>query len=417
MSELRVTAPAVPVQVLYLHHAGAFGGASRSLLELIAAFPAGSVMPQVIVPRGAVARLLRQAGIAVLEAPGISQFDCTRYGHYRGLRWLILLRELYYLPFTVSALLSARRRWPGIGLVHVNDTTQAVCIALAGRIFRGPVVVHARAVLAGELAPRRMHWLKGLLARRASAVIAIDETVRKSLTHDVDAHVIHNGFAPGLEARTATPASLAPLPASSLKVAMIGSLSPMKGVFEFLHAARIVVARGMQVDFILVGDDIRPVRGLYGWILQRLGFARPVRAELERFVRAHGLERHVHFLGFTTEIKAIYDHIDVVCFPSHLDAPGRPVFEAAFSGVPSIVAVSDPHPDTFVDGETGICVTARDPERLAAAIERLYRDRAELRRMGENARALALEHFDIRRNAEKVLGLYRMLLERPAAGC
>ena len=417
MSEPRPRGSAAPVQVLYLHHAGAFGGASRSLLEMIAAFPAGSVTPRVIAPRGVVARLLREAGIAVLEARGISQFDCTRYGHYRGARWLILLRELCYLPFTVSALLNARRRWPEISLVHVNDTTQAVCIALAGRVFEGPVVVHARAVLAGELAPRRMRWLGAFLARRANAVIAIDETVARSLPAGIDASVIHNGFAPGLSARAAAPAPLAALPAASLKVAMIGSLSPMKGVFEFLEAARIVVARGMQVDFLLVGDDIRPVRGLQGWLLKRLGFARPVRAELERFARAHGIERHVHFLGFTTEIKAIYDHIDVLCFPSHLDAPGRPVFEAAFSGVPSIVAVSDPRGDTFVDGETGIRVPARDPERLAAAIERLYRDRAELRRMGERARALALEHFDIRRNAEKVLAVYRALLGGPAAGC
>jgi glycosyltransferase involved in cell wall biosynthesis len=92
------------------------------------------------------------------------------------------------------------------------------------------------------------------------------------------------------------------------------------------------------------------------------------------------------------------------------------VFEAAFSGVPAIVALSEPRADTFVDGETGIRVPARDPERLAAALERLYRDRAELRRMGERARALALGHFDIRRNADDVLALYRALLDRQAAG-
>ena len=114
MSRSGDNSPQAPVHVLYLHHAGAFGGASRSLLELIAAFPAGSVAPRVIVPRGAVPLLLRDSGIAVREAIGISQFDCTRYGHYRGLRGLILLRELCYLPFTLSALLSARRRWPDI---------------------------------------------------------------------------------------------------------------------------------------------------------------------------------------------------------------------------------------------------------------------------------------------------------------
>jgi len=401
-------APAL--NILYIHHAGIYGGASRSLLEMIAAFPEGSVAARAIVPHGRVAEMLVNAGVEVLCTRGISQFDCTRYGHYRGLRWLILLRELAYLPGSIGALLRARRRWREIDLVHVNDTTQALCIAFASRVFRVPVVVHARALLAGAATPRRSRWLAGLIARRTSAVIAIDETVRATLPADIAVDVIHNGFAPGLAAPQKQRTPLDQLSKTSLKIAMVGSLSAMKGVYEFVEAARIVAAKGLEVDFVLVGDDIRPLAGLRGWLMRALGFGRPVRAELERYVATHGLSECVLFLTATTEIKAIYDAIDVICFPSHLDAPGRPVFEAAFSGVPAIVAVRDPRPDTMVDGETGVCVPARDPQALAAAIEALYRDRAAVRRMGEQARALALRNFDVRRNAAEVLALYRRVL-------
>jgi glycosyltransferase involved in cell wall biosynthesis len=387
-----------------------FGGASRSLMELIEAFPPGAVRAHVIVQRGAFARMLKQAGIEVLETRGIAQFDCTRYGHYRGLRWLILLRELYYLPFTFGALYEARRRWPKIDVVHINDTTPAAAIALAGRYFQVPVVVHARALLAGQVIPRRMRFLAKLLTRRAQAVIAIDESVCASLPVQIDAHIVHNGFAPGLGPRTAPPPLLADLSPESLKIAMVGSLSAMKGAYEFVEAARIVAGKRLEVDFIFVGDDIRWLKGLRGWLVQALGFGRPVRAELERLVADYGLRDRIHFVGFTTEIKGIYDAIDLICFPSHLDAPGRPVFEAAFSGVPSIVAMRAPRPDTLIDGETGLCIPARDPQALAAAIERLYHDRAAVKRMGERARALALANFDIRRNAKTVLNLYRQLL-------
>jgi glycosyltransferase involved in cell wall biosynthesis len=381
---------------------------------MIAAFPAGSVAAHVIVPRGRVADMLMHAGAKVMQVAGISQFDCTRYGHYRGFRWLILLRELFYLPATLRALLDARRRWRAIDLVHVNDTTQAVCILLAGRVFRMPLIVHARALLAGDSIPRRSRWLARLLARRAAAVIAIDETVRATLPREIAVDVIHNGFAPGLCAAASPPGALSALSPSSLKVAMVGSLSPMKGVYEFVEAARILAAKGLEVDFILVGDDIRALAGLRGWFLRTLGFARPVRAELERYVAAHGLAKRVHFIGFTTEIKAVYDAIDLVCFPSHLDAPGRPVFEAAFSGVPAIVAVREPRADTLIAGETGVCVPARDPQALAGAIESLYHDRASLERMGQQARSLALRNFDVHRNAASVLALYRRLLGRSA---
>lgn len=406
-----IAPPAVaPLRVLYVHHAAAFGGASRSLMELIAAFPPGTVVAHAIVPPGAVAELLRGAGVAVEEARGIAQFDCTRYGRYRGLRWLILLREAFYLPFTALAFARARRRWPRIDIVHLNDTTQIPGLLLARRMFDAPVVVHARALLAGDLTPRRTNWLAGLLSRRADAVVAIDDNVKATLPAQIRAHVIRNGYAPGLGPRETPPASLARLSPATLKVAMVGSLSPMKGAYEFVEAARILIAKGLKIDFVLVGDDIRPLTGLRGWLLRRLGFGRPVRQELENTIAAHGLTGHVHLIGFTRAIKGIYDAIDLLCFPSHLDAPGRPVFEAAFSGVPSIVAARQPHPDTIVPGETGLCIPARDAHALAAAIERLYADRPLLERMGRAARALAQKNFDIRSNAVDMLALYRKLV-------
>jgi glycosyltransferase involved in cell wall biosynthesis len=405
-----------PLRVLYLHHAGVYGGASRSLLEMLGAFPPGAVAAHAVVPHGRVADMLEAAGVQVLRARGIAQFDVTRYGHYRGSRWLILLREAAYMLPTIAALREAARRWPDIEIVHVNDTTQAPGIALAKRLFDARLVVHVRALLAGTAAPRRMRWLAGLLTRHADAVIAIDETVRATLPPGIVADVVHNGFAPGLVAREGGTSPLAHLSRSSFKVAMVGSLSPMKGVYELVEAARIVVGQGLDVEFVLVGDEVRQVAGLRGWLLRLLGFARPVRAEIEQRVADYGLAGRVHFVGFTTEIKAIYDAIDVICFPSHLDAPGRPVFEAAFSGVPGIVAVRNPTPDTLIDGETGLCIPARDPQALADAIGRLARDRAETKRMGANAHRLALENFDVRRNAGRVLGIYRRVLGRADEG-
>lgn len=413
-----MTAPAdnAPLRVLYVHHAGVFGGASRSLLELIAAFPDGSVVAHAIVPPGPVAEMLRAAGVAVEEVRGVAQFDCTRYGHYRGLRWLILLREAAYLPFTLLALERARRRWPRMDVVHLNDTTQAPCLLFARRMFDAAVVVHARALLAGDLAPRRSRWLERLLTRRADAVVAIDDNVSATLPRSVYATVVRNGYAPGLGAREQAPPSVERLASETLKVAMVGSLSPMKGAYEFVQAARLLLGKGMKIDFILVGDDIRPLSGVRGWALRCLGFGRPVRHELQKAIEADGLFEHVHLLGFTSAIKGIYDAIDVLCFPSHLDAPGRPVFEAAFSGVPSIVAVERPHADTLVPEETGLCIPARDAPALAAAIERLYNDRTLLRRLGDAARDLALKNFDIRTNALEMLALYRRVARRPRDG-
>ena len=112
---------------------------------------------------------------------------------------------------------------------------------------------------------------------------------------------------------------------------------------------------------------------------------------------------------FTTDLASIYQEIDVLCFPSYLDAPGRPIFEAGFFGVPSIAAISRPKADTFVPGETGLLVRPGAPEALAEAIIRLHDHPEETKRMGAAARRMANERFDARKNAAQMLSLYQRL--------
>jgi glycosyltransferase involved in cell wall biosynthesis len=378
-------------RVLYIHPVGTFGGASRSLLELLRAFPAGAVKPLLIVPRGSAADLLEQAGFEVMRVLGVSRYDTTRYGHYRGLRWLILLREIWLLPFTLVALWKARRR--DIDLIHINDVPILGAGLVAKWLLGRPLVVHVRSV--------QQH---SPLLRRADAVIAIDETVRASLPASVPVQVIHNGFTPAPSAPRLTS-----LHAGSLRVGMVGTLLALKGVFEFLEAARLVLAQGANVDFVLVGSNTRKLHGFKEKVLRTLGFAQDVEAGVERFVAAHGLGERVHRVEFVAEVSSVYESLDVVCFPSHLDAIGRPVIEAAWHSLPSIAALSEPRADTFIPFETGLQVPARDPRALAQAILELERNRQEVKRMGAAARRLAERNFDSRRNAARVLEVYASL--------
>ena len=80
----------------------------------------------------------------------------------------------------------------------------------------------------------------------------------------------------------------------------------------------------------MVGGATRPERGLRAWLLKRLGLWQDAQADVSAAVEASGLGDAIHFLGHTPDIQRIYERIDVLCFPSHFDAPGRPVFEAAF---------------------------------------------------------------------------------------
>jgi len=403
------TGYAVPIFVLYVHHAGAFGGASCSLLELIEGFAPGSVKPHLVTQRGGIVGAFAARGVEVIDTAGISRFDHTRYGHYRGKRWLLLLREAFYLPFTLFALLRARLRWKDIGVVHVNELVSLAAIVMAKALFRCPVVVHVRSVQNGPDRSWRAALVRRVLERWADAVIAIDETVRRSLPPGIAAEVIHNGFTPR---ERENPRRAADDRNRPLRVAMVGNLLPLKGVREFIEAARLCRDRSLPVEFLLVGGNVRDLAGFAGWALQRTGFAVDLRAEAARYIAEHRLGASVRLVDFTPDMDAIYRGTDLLCFPSHLDAVGRPVFEAAYFKVPSIVAVSAPLPDTLIPKKTGLSIPPGDPRALADAIEYFCRNPREIQRMGEAAYRLALRNFDSRRNAARVLDVYRRVLAK-----
>src|SRR5688572_3172929 len=99
------------MKILYIASPAAFGGSTRSLFEAIRSLPAGKVDAYFVAVPGTAVPYFRRVARDVIEARGLSRFDTTRESHYRGVRWLVLLRELFHLPFTVAALLRARRRW------------------------------------------------------------------------------------------------------------------------------------------------------------------------------------------------------------------------------------------------------------------------------------------------------------------
>ncbi len=394
--------------MLYLHPFGAYGGATKSLAEMVAALPASSIRGVALAPPGVAARSLAAAGLEVLPVRGIAQWDDTRFGHYRGLRWLILLRELAYWPGTLLALGRAATHGP-FDLIHCNEITAVLAGVLAKKRLGAPLLVHVRSLQRGSGGGRISAGLMRLLRRHADVVVAIDEAVRRTLPADLPVRIVYNGMAVPDDLPARQDAD------GPFRVAIVGVLHRAKGVYEFVAAAKLLRDRGVDVRLMIVGENVRPVTGLRGWLLRRLDFARDVRGELEAYVAAHGLHGHVEFTGFVADIRSVYGRIDAVCFPSHLDAPGRPVFEAALFGLPTVVAMRDPTADVVVHGSTGLCIDVPTPQAIADAIAALAADRSGCRRMGQEARRAALQRFESRISAARMFELYRQVGRRSPA--
>lgn len=397
------------MKVCYMDGVGPFGGASRSLYEAVRAMPIDAIQPYFIAANGTALNFYREVAADVVPVRGLSRFDNTRYSHYRGKRWLILARETAYLPSTLAGIRAARKAWGDVDLIHVNEVLELLPAILAKKTFGAPLVVHVRSVQNDDPRSRRYRYVCDMLRRHADQVIAIDENVRASLPADINVAVIHNSFtAQKADVRDDVMVErLDALRPTALKVGFVGNLHHSKGLFEMIEAAKLVIDAGHDVEFAIVGGTTISDTDTAGGLLKRAGLAQNVQQELRQRAAAMGLQDRFHLLGPTADIQSVYDRIDVICFASHYDAPGRPVFEAAFAGVPSITAVTHPHSDTIVPDGTGICIQPRNVPQLAEAIIRFAENREEVRRMGSNALALAKRNFDPAQNALKLLAVYR----------
>lgn len=408
------------LKVLYMDGVGPFGGASRSLFEAIRALPKKTVLPHFLATRGTSIDFYRQVASDLIETRGLSRFDNTLYSHYRGRRWLILLREAYLAPHSVIAIKAAHRKWADrIDLIHSNEVLELLPAIYAKRVFKKPLVVHVRSVQHADPNSRRYQMISDMLRKYADAVIAIDENVRASLPTDIPVDVIHNSFTPKVADQPDLEMiqAIERLPSTSLKVGFVGNLHHSKGLFELVEAAKILKSAGKDVDFVIVGGTTITDTGAKAAALSRSGLAQNVRQELQSRAEVLDVADRFHLLGATKDIQSVYERIDVICFASHYNAPGRPIFEAAFAGVPSIAAITEPFPDTLVANETGIAISPRDVNALAAAIAHFETNRGEVSRMGAAAKRLANENFSPEKNSERLLSIYRRVAQqsgRPA---
>lgn len=396
------------IRVLYIDGDGPLGGASRSLFEAVGNLPEGTVHACFFATRGTALKFYSQVASDIITVRGMPKFDNTRYGYYRGIRWLILMREFFYLPFMLAGLFKAKRKWKAFDVIHVNEFVYIFPALLAKWIYSAKLVVHVRALSRKDEKSLRTRLINWIFKRWVDRIIAIDGNVRATLSYDLAVDIINNSFTP--VADNVPEANVvdffASLPGNHLKVGFVGNVHYSKGIVEILEAAKILSKAKKQVDFVIVGGGTNNDKGLKAWLLARFGLAQNAGSDIGELVEAGSLTRSFHMLGPTLNIKYVYDRIDVLLFPSHFDAPGRPVFEAGFSSVPSIVAVTNPTPDTFIDGETGLAIPAKNARSLAEAILFFQDNPAERVRMGSGAHELAIRNFSPAVNSRKLFEVY-----------
>jgi glycosyltransferase involved in cell wall biosynthesis len=284
----------------------------------------------------------------------------------RGLRWLrrwpyarTVLNQALFFP----SLLRLRR----CDVVHVFSASYwsfllaPVPAILAGRALGKRVVLHYHS---GEAADHLARW--GRLVHPwlglADEIVVPSEYLREIFArHGHRARVVPNVVDTSAfryrERRPLRPRLLS-----------TRNLEPYYRVEDTLRAFALLAARHPGATLTIAGSGSEEGR------LRRL--ARPLR------------EGAVRFVGRVEPgaMPDLCDAADLFINASVVDNQPVSILEAFAAGLPVVSTATGDIPSMIRDGETGLLVPPRDPEALAAAIERLLRDPERAVRMAGRAR-------------------------------
>ena len=304
-------------------------------------------------------------------------------GEIELLGWPVLaLDEPTGLRLSLVPRLARFFRGWGADVVHTHENRALFYAAPAAWLARVPRVVHTRHGLSFG-ASRREQQAFPYLARLVDQMVCISEdctadSVRAGV-HPSRVRTIWNGIDLSRFAYTG-PDATGPL-------VIVARLNPVKDIGTLLRALVIAIRDEPGLRLELAGDG-------------------PSRAELEQLARELGLDAAVRFLGEVQDVPAVLRNARAFVLSSISEGISLTLLEAMARGLPIIATRVGGNPEVIVDGQTGWLVPAGDPDALAGAILRLWRDPEQGRQMGEAGRRRVEQHFDIRRMVADYEAIY-----------
>jgi glycosyltransferase involved in cell wall biosynthesis len=292
----------------------------------------------------------------------------------------------------LSWRLSALFVQQGVNLVHTHNPHALIYGAPAARAARA-CIVHTKHGVNPDTWRRR--WLRRMAASFTDAFVAVSEptaavAICNGECDESKLSVIPNGvdlshFVADAGARASARAELG-IADDAWVIGTVGRLAPEKAQSLILEALEPMLDTRLQL--VMVG-------------------AGPEEPALREIVRGLAQREFVHLLGARSDVARWIASFDVFVLSSVTEGLPLVVPEAMAAGVPVISSAVGGIPELVVNGKTGYLFHPGDAMELRSRILQLACDPEGARRMGREARRVALE----RCSAQRMLGDYMAVYE------
>lgn len=372
---------AAPLVVHIIHRLG-IGGLENGLVNLINHMPAERYRHAIICMTQSTDFRLR------IKAPGVEVYELHKQpGHDVGLYFRLwrLLRKLR----------------PAV--VHTRNIGTLECqfIALLASVPARVHGEHGRDM--ADIDGRNATYLRlrKLFRPLISCYIAVSRDLAQWLQHEVRVPArrvaqIYNGVDQH-RFQAASTGNVLPVNFASPGAVILGTVGRMSGEKDQLTLVRAFArARALHpqaiMRLVLVGDG-------------------PLKADIEREVSAAQLGEHVWVAGARGDIPEILRSLDIFVLPSLGEGISNTILEAMASGLPVIATRVGGNPELVVENETGLLVSAADPDAMAQAILSYLQHPTRMQQHGLAARARIEREYSMDAMVRQYMAVYDAALK------
>lgn len=183
-------------------------------------------------------------------------------------------------------------------------------------------------------------------------------------------------------------------PRGEFLVGCFSRIERAKGQHELLAALAELIRRGIDAATVIAG----PVMD------------HSYEEELQRLSCRLGLAERMRLLGPFEDVRPLMACCDAVVMPSVHETFGLVLVEAMQMGIPVVGSAAGGVPEVVVDRETGLTYPARNPQALAACLERLARNPIQAHSLAEAGRRFVKERFTLASHLDRLEALIRATL-------
>jgi glycosyltransferase involved in cell wall biosynthesis len=187
-------------------------------------------------------------------------------------------------------------------------------------------------------------------------------------------------------------------PQERFLIGAAGRLSDEKGFDILVHSIRELVDRGLNVGLVIAGEGKE-------------------REALEQLVAHLGLKDRVRLLGFQSDLRPLYEAMDVFALSSRREGLPNVVLEAMALQTPVVSTRVAGVPRLIEDGKNGLLVDLNDQTALTAALERAIMHPELRAALAASARQTIEARYSFAVRMQKVAAVYDDLLSNDVKSC